>query len=295
MIMSAWQHVRHGPWLAAMPWWIVACAPAQAHAPHTAPIVYDEHGGLFLEAHVKGCSEAVRFILDTGASRSALSEDFAKKTGVPLREGGEVEGSAGKVKSRTADVEIDVPGLGVTPVSATVYAIHSYDPKCVGILGREALAKEPFQLRYQERQIVWGATPSKTTVPMQLDGGIPRISVTVNGVRTDLRLDTGATLAPGDDSYLNLTVEQAAAAGVKGEPVAVWSATGTGDQPLRLPVHKLESARIGERELPHPFAIVQPKVGYFERKDAVGFLGNAVLDKLDPFFDYANGRFGVGR
>lgn len=42
------------------------------------------------------------------------------------------------------------------------------------------------------------------------------------------------------------------------------------------------------------FAIVQPGVGYFAEPDAVGFLGNSVLDRLDPFFDYAGGVFGIG-
>ena len=82
---------------------------------------------------------------------------------------------------------------------------------------------------------------------------------------------------------------------VSGKPLAVWSATGTGGATLSLPVHRLQSLRLGERLVERPFAIVQPKVGCFARPDAVGFLGNAVLDKLDPFFDYAQGRFGVGQ
>jgi len=266
-----------------------------ARAPRTAPIVYDEQGGVFLDVRVNGASDAARFLLDTGASRSALDEDFVKKLGLALHDGGEVEGTAGTVKARAAAVEVEVPGLGAVTIDATVYPINNHDPRCAGILGREVLAKEPFQLRYRERQIVWGAVPPKTTVPMQLDGGIPRIAATANGVRVELRLDTGAMLAPGDESYANLTTDQAAKVGLTGKPAAVWSATGTGGKVLSLPVHQLQTLRIGERDLQRPFAIVQPRVGYFERADAVGFLGNAVLDKLDPFFDYAGGRFGIGR
>jgi predicted aspartyl protease len=260
----------------------------------TAPLVYDASGGLYLDARLKGRGADDRFVLDTGASRSAVSENVVKALGLELHDGGEVEGSAGVAKVRAAAVDVDVPGLGAVSLDATVYALANPDPKCVGILGREVLSKAPFQLRYRDRQIVWAAPAPKETVPMTLDGGIPRIAATVNGVRIDLRIDTGATLPPGEESYLNLTEDQAAKAGLTGKPAAVWSATGTGGATLSLPVHRLASAKIGERDLAKPFAIVQPKVGYFARPDAVGFLGNAVLDKLDPFLDYAGGKFGIG-
>ena len=125
-----------------------------------------------------------------------------------------------------------------------------------------------------------------------LSAGAAAVSATANGPQ-----GPAPALAPAaaPARARNLTLDQAAKAGLKGKPAAVWSATGTGGRTLSLDVHALQSLRLGERSLPRPFAIVQPKVGYFERADAVGFLGNAVLDKLDPFFDYANGKFGIGR
>src|SRR5262245_7056792 len=85
-----------------------ASPTAPARAPRTAPVVYDERGGLFLDARVKGGADPVRFVLDTGASRSALDETFARRIGLVLRDGGDVEGTAGKVKARAANVDVDV-------------------------------------------------------------------------------------------------------------------------------------------------------------------------------------------
>jgi hypothetical protein len=111
----------------------------------------------------------------------------------------------------------------------------------------------------------------------------------------DVRIDTGATFPLSDDSYLNLTQSQAELLRLTGDPIKVLSATGTGDAVLKLPVYSLASLEIGRMRLTRVYAIVQPRVGYFARPDAVGFLGNSVLDKLDPFFDYQRGVFGLGR
>src|ERR1043165_4121876 len=97
--------LRPCPWLLAAAGMAVAAPaqdqreprPAEARAaearPRTGPIVYADQGALYIDVQVKG--KPVRFLLDTGASRSALSEDFARKLELPLRDGGEVEGTAG--------------------------------------------------------------------------------------------------------------------------------------------------------------------------------------------------------
>jgi predicted aspartyl protease len=271
----------------------------------TAPIEYDEHGGLMIEARVAR-GELVRMILDTGASRSALDSAFVRKLGLPLRDGGEVEGSAGVVRAHETDIELEIAPIDTSApadssassdrarLSCTVYDVGSYDPRCVGILGGDFLSRAPFQIFYRERKWSRGDAPSGERIPMRLDNGIPRIRVTIDGSPLELRIDTGAAFPPGPDAYLNVTVAQAQALGLTGPPHAVFTASGTGGETLKLDVHALDSLVIGERHLERAFAIVQPKVGYFARDDAVGFLGNSVLDKLDPGFDYAAAAFTIG-
>ncbi len=58
-------------------------------------------------------------------------------------------------------------------------------------------------------------------------------------------------------------------------------------------MHRIRDLVIGERRFDHGFAIVQPEVGYFARPDAVGVLGNSVLDKIAPAFDYSGCRFAI--
>lgn len=256
------------------------------------PLLYDERGQLLVEARVEGGAQK-RFILDTGASRSALSAVFVRALGLRLADGGVVEGSAGVVRARAAVASVEVPGLPPQSIDFTVYDFGASDPECVGILGHEFLSRAPFQIRYRDRSLLWGAPPPARTVTMALDGRIPRIQCSIRGQPVELRIDTGASFPPGNDAYVNLTEEQAERLSLDRAPIKVFSATGTGGTVLRLPVHALEGLRIAEVAIPRAFAIVQPRVGYFARPDAVGFLGNAVLDKLDPFLDYAGGVFGV--
>lgn len=235
----------------------------------------------------------VRLILDTGASRSTLASAFAAELGLALADGGEVEGSAGVVAARSATARLALDGHDELPIDFVVYDFASYDPRCVGILGAELLERAPFQLRYRQRLAVWNASPPPDTIELALDNGIPRVSVRIGGQSIDLRIDTGAAFPPGEDAYVNLTEDQAGFLGLEGAPVAVFTATGTGGARLELPVHRLDALEVASIVLPRAFAIVQPRVGYFAREDAVGFLGNSVLDKLDPFLDYRGRRFGA--
>jgi len=259
------------------------------------PLVYDASGTLLVAARIGGAEKPVRFVLDTGASRSAISETRAGAIGLAIRDegGGEVEGTAGVVNVRACRAPVAIEGVEPVEIDFTAYGLGFADPECVGILGAELLHRAPFRIGYRERVLEWDAELPAATVPMTLDNGIPRVEATLNGIALPLRVDTGAAFPPGEDAYVNVTEAEAAKLGLSGEPVAVFSATGTGGAPLKLPVHRLKSLAVAGRDVPRALAIVQPKVGYFARADAVGFLGNAVLDKLDPAFDYAKGRFGA--
>jgi predicted aspartyl protease len=266
--------------------------PPSARSPRAVPIVYDERGGLFVEVTVAG--ESARLILDTAASCGVLAPGFADALGLAREPSVTVEGSAGTLEADVVRAEVELAADERVDGRFTVYDAGSYDPRCAGILGFDVLGRWPFALRYAARELVLDAPPPSELVPLRLDRGIPCVGARVNGIELELRVDTGAALPPGDDSYVNLTADQAEAAGLGGPPLAVWSATGTGGASLALEVHRLESFTLGAREIPRAFAIVQPRVGYFAREDALGFLGNSVLDKLDPFVDAAGGRFGLG-
>ncbi len=108
--------------------------------PSVVPLIYDEHGGLLVEASIDG-REPVRLILDTGASRSALARSYAERLGLKLRAGGSVEGSAGVVEARSATATVEVAGTPPLSIDWTIYEFASYDARCVGVLGREWLER----------------------------------------------------------------------------------------------------------------------------------------------------------
>lgn len=265
---------------------------AGLHGARSAPLVYDDHGGLFVDALVEGFP--ARLIVDTGASQSALSTAFASRLSSSLGADTVVEGSAGEVHARTLAADVEIPGLDRARLDCTVYEFASYDPLCVGILGSDYLRRAPFRIRYRDRRLEWNATGRGASLDLELDNGIPRIRARIGDRAVDLRVDTGAAFPPGPDSYFNLTLDQASELGLVGPPHAVFTATGTGNAVLDLKVYVLDRVVLAGRDIPRAFAIVQPRVGYFARSDAVGFVGNSVLDKLDPFFDYAAGKFELG-
>jgi predicted aspartyl protease len=271
-----------------------ATAPSPRGAARAWPLVYDEQGALLIEVAIAGLARP-RLLLDTGASVSTLSRACAQQLGLALRRGESVEGSAGVVAAEGATAAITIPGIGLRRVDVAVYDFSSHDPDCVGILGNDVLSERPFRLAYRPARLEWDGEEPAATLPLDLDQGIPRISIGVGGTAIDVRLDTGAALAPGAEVYLNLTRRQAAELGLSGAPSAVFTATGTGGARLELPVHRVRDVAIGAVRFDAAFAIVQPAVGYFARDEAVGFLGNSVLDKLDPWFDYAGGRFAATR
>lgn len=266
-------------------------APATASAP--VPLIYDATGALFIDALVEG--RPVRLLLDTGASCSTLARSFAVANALPLERGEPVEGSAGVVASERATATIALPGCDPARVACAIYDFASHDPACVGILGNDLLARRPFRIDYRRRELTWDADAPADAAPLELDHGIPRTTITIGGVTLDLRIDTGAALAPGPELFVNVTRKEAAALGLSGPPAMRFTATGTGGATLDLPVHRVRDVVIGPCRSAEAFAIVQPEVGYFARPDAVGFLGNSALDKLDPWFDYEAGLFGVTR
>lgn len=260
------------------------------------PVIYDQHGCLYIEARVNDGAK-VTFILDTGASRSTLSKRFAESMALEVTGKEQITGTAGTVEAEVARAQVQIEHYGSLDLDLLIYEFGSLRQDCVGILGYELLTRQSFQLDYQRRLISWNkelCAPLKATT-MSLDGRIPRISAMINGQAMDMRIDSGASLAPSPDFTVNLAPEQAAALKLsEREPLKVYKATGTGGLELKLPVYSIDQLEIAGIDIAAPkFAIVQPAVGYFARPGAVGFFGNSVLDKLNPWFDYSQPKMAV--
>lgn len=255
-----------------------------------------------------GDGELRWFLIDTGANRSALDTGVAVSLGLPNEGTTRVEGSAGVVEMASTTL----PGLslgGVTtslsPTVSDLSGLAGPDGEPVaGILGSDLFGDQVLVLDFERGRLALRPTDSASGAAaacgrgaaMTNDNGIPRITGEIDGRPTDLRYDSGASLFDSPHLWINITEVQHEAlldGGDPGPPIAMLSGSGVGGQ-IQLPVHQAGRFRLGEIEWAEPRLIVQPRVGYFAREEAVGFLGNAAFEPFGMVvIDYGRGRLTV--
>jgi hypothetical protein len=238
------------------------------------------------------------FVLDTGASASAIDLKTAQDLKLQFVADGRVEGSGGTINTKTVRIKsIRIGSFKTKSLDVPAYDLSgSLAPKGMrldGILGYDFLRNFAVEIDFISRSITLSKKRfegskdqhSFDPLPLKLDNGIPRISAKVNDtVPTELRIDTGASLFETQDIYVNITQRTwnaLAAAEPTLKPDKYFGGTGVGGA-VRLPVASIKHFAIGPFTFPSVFVIVQPEQGYFGRPDAVGFVSNNLLEKLSP-------------
>jgi len=252
---------------------------------------YSAHVG-FVRARIGAEGEPVWLLLDTGANRSALDAGFAERSGLPVSEGGRVEGSAGVIEAggtRVTDLRLgDLVLPVIEPTTSDLSGLQGPGGEpAVGILGSDALAGLVVTLDFAGGRIAIAAPSDATSraadcgraIATRDDNGILRLDAVVDGQALPLRYDSGAGLFEDPHVWINLSQPQWMQ--VRGErpetaPIATLGGSGTGGQ-LSLPVHAGQRLEIGPLAWDEPRLIVQPAQGYFARPEAVGFVGNALF------------------
>ena len=245
------------------------------------------------------------FLVDTGANRSAIDDDVAQALHLIVPGTDKVEGSAGVVEVRRARVKhLRAAGLDVREINATVSDLSgSLAPEgseIAGIIGFDAMGHAALLFDRRNRRIAFASKPATlaslrgaTIVPFALDNDIPLMTAEVNGEPVQLRLDTGAAIGDGPNIFVNVTeafYERLRAADPSLRPYTYFTATGMGGE-IRIPVVKAGSLKLSRAQVREPRLIVQPKVGYFARPDAVGFLGAYAFARWPGFIvDYPRRR-----
>ena len=279
-----------------------APAPAPAAQSVTVPFTYQDRL-VFLEARVKDSPRL--FLLDTGANTTAIDAQTATELALAHGEPHEIEGATGKLTVDSARVpEIAVGALAAHDLAVTVQdlsgSLHPEKRHLDGILGSDFLAGFVLQLDFTNARLTLsqGALAAdEAALPFELDEGIPHFPAQLDDTPVQLRLDTGASLFAARDVFVNV-------------PTSLWEELQRADPTLKiagklagggpggqaeLPVGRLSALLVGPTSLARPYVIVQPRVGYFARPDALGFVGNNFLEKFEQVtLDYPGRHLWLG-
>ena len=252
-----------------------------------------------------GNSQALWFLIDTGASRSAVDESIAFGLGLAATKVTTVEGTAGTITVQAVKLpRLTLGGLVASNLEPTVYDLSgSLSPegrRIAGILGFDVMKDHAVlfdadngRIAFAESADAFGDLGAAMVIPFELDNNIPRIKAYVDGIPVDLRLDTGASIKPGPTTYVNIThsfYQKLKAVDPGLEPIRYFTASGTGGE-MRIPVLQGKSFRIGSIEITAPQLIVQQPMGYFANPEALGFIGGYSLQSWSRFIvDYPRKR-----
>ena len=166
------------------------------------PFAVDDRGGIVVEVRVNG-DGPFRFLLDTGASRSIVSDELARHLAAPVVAKSEVVTNAGSTMHlvvRLASVEL--PFAQATSLLAPVLPaarLAVAGPDIRGVLGQDFLSAFNYTLDYRRGRLTWDesiACNTPSAVPMNAAEG--RFVMTLRAeTGAPLRLvpDTGAEVA----------------------------------------------------------------------------------------------------
>lgn len=241
-------------------WFLPACASAppvpvateaEEAALYSAATDSDRIGRLLASVEVNG-QGPYRFIIDSGANRSAISAVLAQKLGLSADAGTtlQIHGVTGAAQvpstrieqMRVGDIVLHDQHVPVLP--ATVFADAD------GILGIDGLQDARIEVDFVRgnvnimRSEGRRAPRSYLTVPAQLfNGGLLLVEGRVGNVPTHIIIDTGAEHTIGNQSLLDALVRSSRQDG----PAAV--VTGTTPQVARGATHATPPIVIGEARM----------------------------------------------
>jgi hypothetical protein len=183
---------------------LITAGPAAAadRTGSSVPLAIDARGGVAVPVVVNGAGPFI-FILDTGASRSVVSDDLAREIGAPVVAKSEVVTSAG------SDMRLVVRLSSVALASAQVNALLAPVLPAAnlarlgrgvrGLLGQDFLSAFNYTLDYRRRRLTWDEPPmcdAPGAVRMAaIEGRFVLVAEADRGTRVRLVPDSGAEIA----------------------------------------------------------------------------------------------------
>ena len=268
---------------------IIALVPCNLNA-QTVKFHYSQ-SLIFLPIRINNVN--LLFLLNTGANTTVIDKHIGDKLELPVtREVDTVIGTAGK--QPVALVKIRTLAIGKTIMKDLVITkrnigdfVRLNGQKIDGILGTDVLKNYALTIDYNTQKIAFQnakiPTGTKKCISFDMREGIPRFEVRLNDtMNTFLHFNSGVSLAPSREVHVNISPKQWET--LKGlnpflEHSKYLMGKGVGGGIY------LQAVKINRLELNHrvsifnTYVIIQPKEGYFQNDNAIGFFGNNLLEK----------------
>lgn len=181
---------------------IIIAAPEPRYV---APTLRDRIGRVWAPVYVNG-QGPLRLVLDTGASRSAVTTDAAQRLGLPVETAPTVllRGMTGEAQAPIVDVErLEIGDLTIEP--AKVLVVPDAFGGAEGVLAARGLKDRRIEIEFRNDRISIARSRNQrapagyTSLPLRLiRGHVPTISAQVGRIPVRAIIDTGAQQTTGN-------------------------------------------------------------------------------------------------
>ena len=174
-----------------------ALSACSAAADGSKPLAFELRGHqIIVPVSISGAGP-FRFLLDTGASRSVIATNVAKRLSLHVRSRTLMITPAGQSIRPVATVLLQLGARRAAPVNATVVADDELArAKVDGIVGQDVLSTLVYTIDYRRRTIFWDEAVPTTgqRVLLEFTDGRALVTIPADGDRPPLQLipDTGA-------------------------------------------------------------------------------------------------------
>jgi hypothetical protein len=256
---------------------------------------------IFVEAGVNH-SKPLKFILDTGASFSVLSEESARALGLQSKGSFTVSAGGGSTgMALVKGVTFNLPGVALQNQSVAVLPLKSLEQyigsSIDGVLGYDFISRFVMEIRYAEKRInlsdphTYIAKDSAKSIPITLEDNTPHFHARVTQAdgtvfEGQFGMDTGASAAVG---LFTPFVEAHHLLAANPKTIEVFNVGAAGKSRQRL--GRLQKLQFGEFEILNPIArFYLTTKGALAGSDVAGLIGDEVFRRFDLTIDYEHKR-----
>jgi hypothetical protein len=257
---------------------------------------------IFLQARVNG-SDPLWFVLDTGAQSSAVNKDTAGDLGLEMA--GKIEGRGageGSVEvNLVPDVTFDLPGVKVTGQTVAAVPLARIEElmgrPIDGILGYDFISRFVVEIDYENLKLnlydkaSYRHSGDGAVVPMELEGGTPRIEATIvpqgrDPIQSRVLVDTGANVAVG---FARPFTERNDILSTLTKKFLYEGGAGIGGASKSY-IGRIPEVDVGGLKFTSPVCgFSMDKGGAGADPNNAGFLGGEILSRCTVVFDYEHG------